>query len=165
MDLINFTTNWVKGEVLQGKIMLAIGIFILIAAIAILKSEHELLRGMLIPLGLIVLALIGYGSFQTFGRSAHLQKVEKVFNQEPEEAIKQEYTKAQKDHKTYSLLKKVWAVLIVISALLFFVFSSTYLKGLSIGLITLFLTTLLLDSTLHHRLLEYIKGLESILST
>lgn len=162
MNLIDFTTTWVKAEVLQGRIMLIIGVLVLVAAIAIFRSEHTLLRGMLIPIGLIVLILLGYGGFQVTSRPSHIDKVSQLYNEAPEKALEQELTKAQNDDKTYKTLKKVWVVLIVISALLFLVFSSLYLKGLSIGLIALFLTGLMLDSTLHYRLQIYLEQLEKL---
>jgi len=64
MELIDYTIAWVKGEVFQGKIMLAISILLLFGGIAILKSEHEILKGTLIPLGFILLIFFGYGGFQ-----------------------------------------------------------------------------------------------------
>ena len=39
MELIDYTIAWVKGEVFQGKIMLAIGILLLFGGIAILKKQ------------------------------------------------------------------------------------------------------------------------------
>lgn len=99
MDLIKHTTEWVQGEVLQGKIMLVLGIIILIISIFIFKSDHEILKGMLIPIGLILLILFGAGGFQIIGRLAHISKVENVFAQNPKQAIQQEYEKAIKDNK------------------------------------------------------------------
>lgn len=162
MELLELTTNWVKGEVLQGKIMLTIGILLLIGGIYILRSDHEILRGTLIPLGLSVLALIGYGGFQTLGRPAHIPKVTELHAENPQQAIVQEYEKATNDDRVYSTLKIVWPILIVVSVILYFVFSSEYLKGLSIGLMGLFLTILLLDTTLHYRLSFYLEGLSKL---
>ncbi|MCP4521393.1 MAG: hypothetical protein GY827_06840 [Cytophagales bacterium] len=157
MDFIKYTTEWVKGEVFQGKIMIGIGILLLVGAIAIFKSEHEVLRGTLIPLGLIIIALLGYGGFQIAGRPAHIDKVNTIYQQNPKEAIEQEYNKAMKDNKAYSTLKPVWAGLIILSVILYFIFSSYYFKGLAIGGVALFLSLLILDTTLHYRLQGYFK--------
>ena len=54
MDLLKQTMIWIKGEVWQGKIMLFLGILFLIAFVIIIRSQHDLLRGMLIPLGLLL---------------------------------------------------------------------------------------------------------------
>ena len=71
MELIDHTTTWAKGDIFQGRIMFAIGIAAVIAAIAILKSNHEFMRGMLIPLALLVVVCGGYGGFLAFGRPTH----------------------------------------------------------------------------------------------
>lgn len=163
MNLLDHTTTWVEGEVLQGKIMIVLGILLLAGCIAIFRGNSDLLKGMLIPLGLILLVLIGYGGYQIFGRPLHLNKVADLIDQSPKQAIEQEYTKAEKDNSTYTMLKKVWVALIVISALTYLVFSSNFLHGLSIGFIGVFLTTLLVDSILHNRLLTYMKAMEGIL--
>lgn len=61
MDFIEYINTWVKSEVLQGKIMIGFGVLFLIVFISIIKSQNEFLRGALIPLGLLVFVLIGYG--------------------------------------------------------------------------------------------------------
>ena len=160
MDLIQHTTNWVKGEVFQGKIMLGIGIVFLIAFLMIIKNQHELLQGMLIPLALMLLIFFSYGGYQILVRPTHIDKVRKIHQENPQKAQKKEYDKAMKDHQIYSVLKKVWAVLIMLLVIAFFFVSSNYLKGLSIGFIGLFLTTLILDSILHYRLLNYLQFLK-----
>ncbi len=164
MELIKYTSEWVKGEIFQGKIMLIIAILFLFASIAILKSNHEILRGTLIPLGVIILLLLGYGGFQTFGRQSYMTKVTTVYKESPEKTIKQEYDKALKDGKIYKILKIVWTILIVISVIVYFVFSKDYFKGFAIGLIELFLITLIVDSMLHYRLEIYLKGITEIIT-
>ena len=162
MELIDYTNNWVRGEVFQGKVMIGLGILILVAGISIFRSDHEFLRGMLIPLGLILLILIGYGGMQVVVRPNHVEKVQTLMEQSEEKAIDQEYQKAVKDNKAYSTLKPVWAVLIVVSVVLYFIFSTLYLKGLSIGIMGLFMTLLTLDSILQYRLDIYFTALKEL---
>lgn len=163
MELLDHTTAWIKGEVFQGKVMLSIGIFLLIGGVAILKSDHEILKGTLIPLGLILVLLLGYGTMQVFSRPGHITKVSQVIGENPQEALDQEYNKAVNDDKVYSRLKIVWAILIAITAGFYLVFQSHYLKGLAIGLIALFLTVLIVDSVLHYRLNIYLKAINGLM--
>ena len=162
MNLLEHTTTWVNGEVLQGKIMLGLGILLLGATIAIFKSEHELLKGSLIPLGLLTLMLCGYGGFQVFGRPPHIQKVSEVFAQNPETAVKQELEKAQKDDRIYSTVKVVWIILLAIAAIGSLFISADFYKGLTIGLMVMFLSMLIIDTTLHHRLQVYMNALNQL---
>lgn len=164
MNMLDYTNAWVKGEVFQGKIMLVIGVILLIAAIAIFRSDNTLLRGTLIPLGLMLLIFFGYGGLQTFSRPAHINKVTEVYNENPDKAIEQEVVKAKKDNKLYRNLKMVWVILIALAAILYIFVSTDYFKGLSIGLVALFLTTLTVDSILHYRLKIYLEHIEKLLS-
>ena len=97
MDLIQHTQNWVKGEVFQGKIMLAIGFVLLLAFIGIMKGDQAVLKGMIIPLGLMVLIQFGYGGMQVFYRPMHIGKVEKLIQENPQEALDKELVKAARD--------------------------------------------------------------------
>lgn len=162
MELIKHTAEWVNGEVTQGKIMVAIGILMVIAGIAIFRSEHEILRGALIPVALAVLLTLGYGSFMVVGRPAHQAKITKVYEENPEKAVGMEYEKAMRDHKTYSMLRFIWPSLIIISAIFYAFAGREYFQGLAIGLIFLFLTGLILDGTLHHRLGFYLEAIREM---
>ena len=162
MDLIQYTSVWAKGDLLQGRIMLSVGILFLIAAVTIITNSHALLKGTLIPMGLAVLILVVYGGFLAFSRSGHLEKTRAVYEENQEQAIQQEYIKAIADNKNYTTLKPIWIGLIIISAILFFVFKTDYLKGLSLGLIGLFFIALIVDSLLHYRLKPYLEILNQL---
>ena len=162
MDLIQYTSVWAKGDLLQGRIMFGVGILLLIAAVTILTNSHTLLKGTLIPMGLAVLILVVYGGFLAFSRSGHLEKTRTAYAENQEHAIQQEYDKAIADNKNYTMLKPIWIGLIIISAILFFVFKTDYLKGLSMGLIGLFFIVLVLDTLLQYRLKPYLEILTQL---
>lgn len=162
MELIEHTKIWVNGEVFQGKIMMAMGIALLIAWIAIFRSEHTILKGTIIPGALMLVVFLGYGGMQTFFRPTHVDKVVKLHTESPEKALDQEIKKAVKDEKAYRTLKPIWAGLIVLSVILYFVFPTDYLKGLSLGLIALFFTLVMLDTVLHYRLEVYHEALKGL---
>ncbi len=164
MNLLEHTSNWVKGEVAQGKIMVTIALVLLFTVVAIWKSDQHFLRGMLIPLTLVVLAIGGYGGFQLFGRPGHVNKVQEVYDRSPEEALQMEYDKATKDDKTYTRLKPIWAGLMIVCLILYLVLKEESCQGLVIGLAVLFLSVLLLDTTLHHRLKIYLTALQNLMS-
>ncbi|TLP75637.1 hypothetical protein [Maribacter sp. ACAM166] len=163
MELIKHTSNWVSGEVFQGKIMLVLGVIICIGALFILRNNNEILKGMVIPMGLIILILIGYGSMQVIARPKHLDTVSESHTTNPKQALETELIKAMKDDKTYSIVPYIWFVGIAIAAIVFFLSSQYYYKGLGLGLIGLFLTMLILDATLHHRLAVYLKALKQLI--
>ena len=99
MDFIDYSTAWSKSEVLQGKIMIGLAILLLIAFIAILRGEHELLRGATIPMALLIVILVGYGSFILYSRPAHSSQSIALYESSPKEAVKQEIIKHENDNK------------------------------------------------------------------
>lgn len=160
MDILQYTSDWTKGDAIQGKIMLLAGAIFLVAGIFIFINNHTILKGTLIPLGLLLVILFGYGGFLSFSRPSHLTTVETGLKENAVSTIQTEYDKSMNDHKAYSNLKIVWCFLIAGSALFYYFAPSDYFKGLSIGLVTLFLTAMIVDTCLHHRLIQYISGLE-----
>jgi len=165
MDLLEHTAQWAKGDMLQGRIMLGIGLLLLVAAVAIFKSNHLFFKGTLIPLGLLLVIMMGYGGFLAFTRPGHLQKVELLARENPQEAFNAEHAKAEKDNKAYTMLKPIWIGLILVTAGLYFVFPTYYLKGLSAGLISLFLAVFIIDSALHYRLAPYLQALSEFIKS
>ncbi len=110
MEFIEYTNAWATNEVYQGKIMIAIGIFLAIIFFAILRSENVLLRGALIPLGLILALLLGYGSYIIYSRPAHAKEIIRLYQESSEEAIKQETFKHKKDNKAGNLLIRIYPI-------------------------------------------------------
>lgn len=163
MELIKFTSMWVKGEVKQGKIMLSLGSIILFLGIAFMISENKLFHGMLIPIGLIVIVLVGYGGMQVIVRPKHIVKLTNIYNENPGYAIEKELQKSNKDDSLFKLLKKIWPIGMILSIALYFLFPKPYSQGMSIGFLGLFVTLFLLDSFLHQRLKDYLKGIKSLL--
>jgi hypothetical protein len=61
MDAVQYLHAWVIGEIMQGRAMIAAGVPLSISAFFIFKSENFLLRGMLIPVILLVAMNLGHG--------------------------------------------------------------------------------------------------------
>lgn len=162
MDIITYTEQWIKGEVLQGKIMFAIGIVVLALFLYVANFQDAFYKGMILPVGLLLLVLLGYGGFQITMRPKHINNVTTLSETNPKLALGQELEKAKKDDKSYSLLKPIWIVLFIASSILFFVISSSFWKGMSFGFALWFLTAFVFDMFLHHRLKVYLDALLSL---
>lgn len=147
MNLIEQLELWEKGELLQGKLMIAIGILFLIAFVFIFQSQNVFLKGTLIPLGFLLLVLIGYGGYILYSRPAHVKKSMALYLQSEEESIQKEIEKHAKDNKTgNTLIKYVYPTFILLSAIALLFISSLYFKGMTIGFILLFSATFIIDS-------------------
>lgn len=146
MEFIEYANEWAKNEVYQGKIMIAIGIVLAIAFILICRNDNEFLRGMLIPLGLLLAILLGYGSYILYSRPAHAKEIITIYKTSPEEAVKLEIAKHEKDNKAGKLLIRIYPILTVISIVLLFFASSLHYRGMALGSTLLFVSAFLIDS-------------------
>ncbi len=162
MELINYTTQWVKGEVLQGRIGFGIGILIAIAFLYFANFQQSFSKGMIVPFVILQAVLLGYSGFQMTMRPKHIGKVSQEIHVNAANAAQMELGKSKKDDKVYSIIKIVWASLFVVSLILFFVLKNEFGKGMSLGFAIFFVVAFIFDSMLHNRLKTYLNALEQI---
>lgn len=145
MDFIEYANSWFKSELTQAKIMIAIGVLLVVAFIGIIRSNNEFLRGSLTPIGLLLVILLGYGSYILYSRPAHAKESIALYQQSEKEAIEKEIEKHINDNKAGDTLLKIYPILMLISIVLLFFVSSPYYKGMSIGFAVLFIATFIID--------------------
>ena len=117
---------------------------------------------MILPFVLLQLVLLGYGGFQMMMRPKHIEKVSIGMQNQPKETLKNEKEKAQNDDKVYAKLKPIWAVLFVVSLVLFFVLKNDFWRGMSFGFMIWFSVAFIFDTFLHQRLKIYLSSLEQL---
>lgn len=145
MDFIEYADSWAKSEVIQGKIMIGIGMLLLIAFIAVIKNQNELLRGTLIPMGLLLAIFIGYGGYILYSRPAHVKESISFYQQAKKEAIEKEEIKHINDNKVGKTLLKVYPILMLISIVALLFMSNPYYKGLALGFAILCIAIYIID--------------------
>ena len=146
MEFIEYTNAWAKSEVTQGRIMIGIGVLLLVALVFILRSQHELLRGALIPLSLLTLVLVGYGAAILYSRPAHAQSSIALYEQNQADAIAKEKEKHINDNKAGKMLMTwVYPSLMILSIIVLMLVSSFYFKGMAIGFVLVFAATYIID--------------------
>jgi len=146
MNFIEYMNTWVKSEVLQGKLMIGIGVILVVVFIGIIKSQNELLKGLLIPFGLLLVILIGYGSYILYSRPAHAKESITLYEKSKADAVAQEETKHINDNKAGKRLLRIYPILMLVSiATLLFGFTPYY-KGMAIGFAILFISIFIIDS-------------------
>lgn len=148
-------SKWAMGDAKQGKLMVFFGLILLIVFLFILRTDVPFYRGALIPMAFTMLVLLAYGGFLAFSRIGHMQKMIQLYENSPKEALALEYKKAAVDHRNYSVMKKVWPVLMLLALLAFSFLKTDYSKGTAIGFIFLSFAGFMIDSYLHQRLIPY----------
>jgi len=147
MDFIEYTNNWAKSEVTQGRIMIGISIVLLFVLYYLFRSQNELLRGTLMPLGLLLIVLVGYGSYILYSRPAHAKESITQYQQSKKETIEKEKTKHINDNKAGKMLiKYVYPILMLVSVLALLLVPNQYYKGMALGFLLLFVSTYIMDN-------------------
>ena len=162
MELINHTTQWVKGEVLQGRIGFGAGILIVLTFLYFADFEQSFYKGMILPMAILQLVLLGYSGFQMVMRPKHIEKVSQEIQLNPANAVSMELEKSQKDDKIFSIIRIVWPALFVVSLILFFILKSEFFKGMGLGFVVFFGIAFIFDSFLHYRLKTYLTALQQL---
>ena len=163
MDIINHTSQWVEGEVIQGRIMLGAGILAIIALFYFIDFQQLFYKGMILPFILLQLVLLGYGGFQIYMRPEHFKEIQQSIKINSQNALKAEIEKVQNDDKVYSWLRTLWAALFIVSLFLFLFFKNDFAREMSFGFAIWFLAAFICDSFLHHRLKCYLSQLQQTL--
>jgi len=147
MDFIEYINTWAKNEVSQGRIMIGVGFLLLFVVYGIFRSQNELLKGALIPLSLLLVVLMGYGSYILYSRPAHAVESIERYQKSKIDGIEQEKAKHINDNKAgKTLLKYVYPLLTLLSVTGLLIFSRPYYKGMAVGFIFLFASTYVIDS-------------------
>lgn len=160
MNYLQQLQNWSKSDTLQGWIMLCMAMVLIVMVTFIYKSVNPLLRGMLVPISLLLLMNLGYGGYLVFKKSKNVVVIKQQFQRHPNQTIKNQLTQVQKEDKSYTKTTTIWAVFLVISVVLYFVFGKDYYKGVALGLMVMFLGMLIIDAFLHHSLKAYLSALK-----
>lgn len=163
MDFVEYANAWVKSEVTQARFMIGIGILLLLAFFGIMRSQHELLKGSLIPLGLLLVVLIGYGSYILYSRPAHAKESIALYTTSKAEAIEQEAAKHINDNKAgKALMRYVYPILMLVSVLGLMLVQSPYYKGMALGFVLLALSVYIVDYGFVSRSDAFLAFLETI---
>jgi len=144
---------WVKGDILQGKWMMGISIFVVLPILFFLvKNGGVLQKGIALPLSFLFVVNLGYASFMLSSKPKYSADMEKSYHQNLSQTLMQEYKKIKGFDRSYTLTKYLWAALCAGSIIGYFSISKEYFQGLSIGFALMFFGLLLVDVFLHSRL-------------
>ncbi len=163
MKFIEQASKWTNGDRLQGKIMLYTGLVWMLVAYFVFYQKDIFLRATLIPLGLLISVLVGYGSILAFTRKTYLENITVRYALSSKETIQNECDRSLKIKKLYSICQMVWVLLLVLSMVMFFILDTQFLKGLSVGLLLLFTHLLAIHFWLQKRKKHYLMALNKFI--
>jgi hypothetical protein len=148
MNMLEISTRWAKGEVVQGRIMMVAGIGFTLAAILILDHHTSLIRGFAGPAVLIVLALCGYGANLMFSRPAEINRFVVAYEADAAAFRVSERQRFLDLRTSFARNQIIWAGLSVPAAVAAFLVSSPTYVSLALGMLLATIIAFAIDTAL-----------------
>ena len=154
---------WTEGDVLQGRWMIGIALIVLLPSILLVfKNDNPILHGMWIPLFLLLLMNIGYGSYLVLSKPKSMKQTQVQYEKNPTQTVEIVLRNMKQADKSYRITKLLWATFMAISVMLYFVFTKDYFRGLTLGLMIMFFGMLVIDTLLHQRVKQAMETINHI---
>ena len=162
MKVIDFTNQWLAGEVAAGRCMLIMGIIAIVAAIVFWRMpDSPVLRALVIPIAVVGLLHAGTGAFMLY--STDKQKTEYTVAAEQDEA---QFLQAEKERvagfgASYTGVIIFCAIAFVAALLMFALCSSLTWRSVAVVIVYFCLSLLVGDLFSKHHAQVYQQQLET----
>lgn len=165
MELIEHTTNWVKGEILESVIMGSVGALILIASILFWKfGNTPYARAMVVPLLVVGLIPFVMGIAGGYSNYQNISAYESQWKENPEAFVQAEKARVEGFADIFRVTYPMALILTIGGAILFFLIESPNWKAISLAMMLMGLMAYFIDHFARERgdmYYEYIVEQES----
>ena len=162
MDFTKYATDWIKEEIIHGKVTLIFGIIALITCFFIWRNGSDLIKGMLIPLLLVTTFGIGYGSYLLIRRPIQLNNLTVNFQESPKETFQEEQTRILKEQRNFIIFKIMWVIMVIFALALIYISGQSYYKGVALGLLILGSVLMITETVMQDRMTIYHQNIKKL---
>jgi hypothetical protein len=162
MNMLEISTRWAEGEVVQGRIMMVAGIGFTIIATLVLVHHIGLIRGFAGPAVLIVLALCGYGANLMLSRPAEINRFVVAYEVDAEAFRVSEKQRFLGLRTSFARNQIIWASLSVAAAIAAFLLSSPTYVSLALGMLLAAIVAFAIDTALALRAKKALQELAAL---
>ncbi len=156
MDFINFTNNWVKGEIFEAIIIAIFGLTLFIAGIAFwLFGTTSNAKSVILPLVVVGAIFIGSGVWMYISNQKRLVEYSKSFQENPREFVIKEKERVEGFMYMYPTTKAIATICFIVTLLAFWFTKSSLFHGIAIGLTIFGLGGLVIDYFSEERAMRY----------
>jgi hypothetical protein len=146
---------WGNAEILQGKVMVALGIVFALSTIAVLWIYTDLIRGFSLPAILIFLALCGYGASMIISRPAQMEQFTVQYQESPSAFRSAEQHRTVDLSRSLSRNKLIWIAILIAACFALWLLPTTTWRSLAAGFMLASTCALIIDTALEHRATAY----------
>ncbi len=162
MDFLQLTRNWTNGEISQAKSMILLGCLTAVISFFLIISPQVLHHGIAIPIVIITLLFLFYGSFVFRNRPQKLAATIKSFQQNAKQTVETERKRILKEKENYYKIRVTWALVAILGLISYLLLQNEFYQGIAIGTMLLGIATFIVDTLLLKRINKYYVGIESL---
>lgn len=152
MNIIQASTDWARGEVVESALIAITGVIVLVAAGLFAKygaTVHS--KSMTIPFGLVGALFLVMGVIGVVSNNNNVTAFEQKAKENPAQFIQAEKQRVEGFAKIYAITYPMGAIAIALGTVLFLFISGSQIKAVGLALIFLGLTTFVVDYFAHER--------------
>lgn len=160
MDIFQHTTDWIKGELFEGKLVLLFGILTCVSAVLFYKiGTTPNAKAMLWPLLIAGFMFIGIGGGMLYSNPKRLSEFPKAYKENPKAFIESEKERVEAFTKWYPTTRYVFAALGILGIVLFLFWDKPIGRAIGIALLLMTIATYVVDYFSEERAAIYYKHL------
>lgn len=165
MELLNHTLNWVRGEILEAKIMASAGLVITICSLLFWKfGTTPNAKSMVIPLLVVGLIPLIFGISGAFSNQKSIEHYQNAWKQDSTAYALSEKQRVEGFDSIFKYSYPFAIICVTGGAILFFLISSPTSKAISLALMMLGLMAYLIDHFAAERADIYLREIEKSLA-
>lgn len=146
MELIQHTTNWIKGELFEAKLIVAFGLLTIIAGFLFWKiGTTPNAKALLIPLIVVGAVYTSIGGGMLYSNPKRMVELPQSYQQNKEEFAKSEKKRVDDFQYGYKISKIVATVLFLLTLIIFWTTKNPNWMGIGIALTYFALAGLVVD--------------------
>lgn len=146
MNLIDYTANWIKGELFEAKLIVAFGIITIIAGFLFWKiGTTPNAKALLIPMIVVGAIYTTIGSGMLYSNPKRMRELPQKYEQDKIEFVKSEKKRVDDFQYGYKISKIVATIFFAFTLIIFWTTKNPNLMGIGIALTYFSLAGLVVD--------------------
>ena len=156
------TTDWIKGELFEGKLIIVFGLVTCICAILFSKmGTTPNAKAMLFPLLIAGILFIAIGGGMLYSNPKRLVEFRKTYQENPAAFVQSEKDRVEVFTKWYPITRYIFAGLGVLGIVLFLFWDKPIGRAIGIALLLMTIATYVVDHFSEERAATYYQHIES----
>lgn len=165
MDFFQNTSNWLKGELFESKLIIVFGVFTIIMGVLFWKTGNTPnVKALILPLILTGIIYSAIGGNMLYSNQRRMIEMQNSFQEKQTEFVQSEKKRVEDFQYQYKISKAIATIFFIATILIFWFTKNPTWQGIGIGLSYFGLAGLIIDyfsegraSIYYHKILEFLQ--------